>query len=122
MATQHLATSQNNAQKLIGSLAFSSFSLEALNFGVFGLGRPKRLSLGSMLFSFTLKLRFKAPRIACRTDLHIHGPYSKDVLSLVHTSLIFLFYSSSVLLKYNCCERLLTGCMSQYPSKEKLYH
>lgn len=93
--------------------------LQALNFGVSGLGKSKRLNSGSVLFPFTLKLRFTASSTACGSDLQIHRPYSKDALSPVVTSLILLVYSSFFffLLKCSCYERSLTGCVSQYPSK-----
>lgn len=68
--------------------------LQALNFGVSGLGKSKRLNSGSVLFPFTLKLRFTATSTACGSDLQIYGPYSKDALSPVVTSLILLVYSS----------------------------
>lgn len=122
MATWHLTASQNYAQSspLIGALAFSSFSLSTTTkIWLSGLGRSKRLSSGSKLFPLTLKLRFTAARIACESDLFIHRPYTKDVISPMLTALILLVYSSFGLLKCSC-GRSLTGCMGHYYSKEKL--
>lgn len=77
------------------------------------------VSSGSKLLPLTLKLRFTATRIACESDLFIHRPYTKDVISPVLTTLILLVYSSFDLLRW-ICEISLTGCMGQYPRKEKL--
>lgn len=113
----HKITHRTPHQLALG--LFCPHYLQLPNFAVSGLGRSKRLSSGSKLLPLTLKLRFTATRIACESNLFIHSPYIKDVISPVLKTPILLVYSSFGLLRWSH-ERSLTGCMGQYPRKEKL--